>query len=350
MELNKPTISCIIPSAGRDTLAYCLQTISQQALIPGDEILVVGDGPQKEVEAQVEAIGEPFRYVEGEHTNDWGHTQINQGLQLAKADWVMYTDDDDGFLPRAIEVVRNRLTQNSSSPHLFRFYTNDHHLVWRKDDDGNISEVLIGGHNLVAPRSVGYMGVGSWTSRYRGDFDWVRGVLDAYPRREWRWCPEILTRQRPDRTLAWWSVRTPEQFEELRRIRNECRESMTRHTEEISLAGQAEFARWVAEPDSGYWPFLFSVREDQPFGYCGFMLLRRVDSRMWVTYGIDEAHRGKGLAKLIYQYALDACQENAYAEVRETNKASLHVHDDMGWIKTGTKDGIVQLEHRYPAE
>jgi len=249
--VKQPTITVIIPTAGRESLAACLQTIAQQTLIYGDEVLIVGDGAQKEVEAQVDALGEPFRYIEGKHTNDWGHTQINQGLELAQGDWVMYTDDDDGFLPRAIEAVRARLSLGNLAPHLFRFYTNDKHLVWRLGDDGNISEVLIGGHNLVTPRQVGYMGVGNWTSRYRGDFDWVRAVLDAYPRREWKWCPEILTRQRPDRTLAWWAVRTPEQFEALRALRNECRETMTQHTAEISPEQQAEWARLVVQPDSG---------------------------------------------------------------------------------------------------
>src|SRR6267143_6907172 len=106
---RQPSLTVIIPTAGRDTLPYCLQTISQQTLIESDEILIIGDGQQKEVEAQVEAIGSPFRYIEGPYTNDWGHSQINRGLQLAQADWVAYTDDDDGFLPRAFEVVRKRL-------------------------------------------------------------------------------------------------------------------------------------------------------------------------------------------------------------------------------------------------
>jgi glycosyltransferase involved in cell wall biosynthesis len=347
--MSKPTITCIIPTQGRETLNYCIQTIGQQALIPGDEVIIVGDGAQKEVEKAIEALGEPFRYVQGEHTNDWGHTQINQGMQLAKGDWIAYTDDDDGFLPRAIEAIRSRIALGNKAPHLFRFYTNDQHLVWRSQDNGQISEVLIGGHNLVTPRQVGYMGVGNWTSRYRGDFDWVRGVLDAYPRREWKWCEEILTRQRPDRMLAWWSVRSPEQFEALRILRNECRESMTRHKEEISLAEQAEWAKWVKTPDSGYWPFLFSIRDDQPFAYVGFMLLRLIDGKMWVTYGIGNKFRGKGLAKPIFRFALDACMGPAYAEVGEQNKASLHLHQEMGWVNTGYANGIIQLEHEYPA-
>jgi glycosyltransferase involved in cell wall biosynthesis len=346
--MTQPTLSVIIPTQGRDTLNYCIQTIGQQTLIPGDEIIIVGDGAQKEVEAAIEAIGEPFRYVQGEHTNDWGHTQINQGMQLAKGDWIAYTDDDDGFLPRAFEAIRARISLGNKAPHLFRFYTNDKHLVWRALDQGHISEVLIGGHNLITPRQVGYMGVGNWTPRYRGDFDWVRGVLDAYPKREWQWCEEILTRQRPDRILSWWAVRSPEQFEALRILRNECRETMTRHTEEISKVEQAAWAKTVSEPDSGFWPFLFSVREEQPFEYVGFMLLKRVAGKMLVTYGLGEKHRGKGHARAIMQFALDACMGNAYAEVLETNKASLHLHRELGWYSIENKDGVEYLEHAYP--
>jgi glycosyltransferase involved in cell wall biosynthesis len=345
--LKTPSITCIIPTQGRDTLPYCLQTISQQALTPGDEILVVGDGAQKEVEMQVEALGEPFRYIEGEHTNDWGHSQINQGLQLAKGDWVMYTDDDDGFLPRAFEVVRAELGKGSLAPHLFRFYTNDKYLVWRKGDGGNVTETLIGGHNIVTPRQVGYMGVGDWTSRYRGDYDWAKSVLDSYPKREWKWRPEILTRQRPERELAWWSVRSPEQFEALRVLRNECRETMTRNRDEITPAQQEGFAKMVAGSES-YWPFLFSIREEIPFAYCGWMLLRREGEKMLVSYGLGESFRGRGLAKQIFQFALDGCQQDAYAEVLETNSASLHIHREMGWVSEESKNGVVYLKHEYP--
>ena len=347
--MRQPTISIIIPSAGRDTLPYCLQTITQQSLIPGDEILIIGDGTQKEVEAQVEAIGEPFRYIEGPHTNDWGHSQTNLGISVAKADWLMFTDDDDGYLPRALEVVRSAISTAPAQPALFRFITNDRHLVWRNADNGRIDETLVGGHNLALPRSQQWMEHAKWTERYRGDFDFVRGVLDSYPRRDWNWRPEILTRQRPDRELAWWAVRTDEQFEALRQLRNECRETMTRHRNVILPAEQTEFAVRVRDSRPPMiWPFLFSLREEQPFEYCGWMLLRREEGKMLVSYGLGEKFRGKGLARPIFQFALDGCMEDAYAEVLETNAASLHVHHELSWITEKTKDGIVYLKHPYP--
>ena len=345
--MSQPTISILIPTAGRDTLPYVMQTISQQALVEGDEVLIIGDGAQKEVEAQVEAIGPPFRYVQGPHTNDWGHSQLNLGIGLAKGDWLAFTDDDDGYLPRAIETVREVIAKKAYSPHIFRFYTNDRHLVWRSRDNGSIEETLVGGHNLVIPNHAGKVGEGAWTDRYRGDLDYVRAVLDSYPRRDWQWRPEILTRQRPDRTLAWWSVRTPEQFEALRVLRNECRADMTHNQAEISAAEQTEFAKKVSL--GGMWPMLFSVREEQPFAYCGWALVREIEGKKWVSYGVGEKFRGRGLARAIFQFTADSCMADAYADVAETNAASLHVHQELGWAETKREDGLVFLKKAYPA-
>ena len=342
---NKPTISILIPTAGRDTILYCIHTLSQQELIDGDEILFIGDGPQKEVEQQIEALGPPFRYVEGPHTNDWGHSQINLGLTLARADFIMTTDDDDGYYPRAIESVRAKLT--SPGPHLFRFVTNDRILVWRSVDHGFVGESLLGGHNIVLPNIPGCRGEGQWTERYRGDYDWTKTVMESHAKRNWRWHAEILQHQRPERNINYWAVRTDVQFEALRLIRNECRETMTRDTRVITPEKQADFADSVRS-GGAIWPFLFSIRDEQPFAYVGYMLLRRIDGKMWVSYGLGEKYRGRGLARHIFRFAYDAAMEDVYAEVLETNTASLHVHKELGWINDESRDGIEYLRRPYP--
>ena len=112
--MSLPTIGVYIPTAGRDSLRRTLHSISQQRLIPGDEVLVIGDGPVPSAEALCKEFGEPFRYLEGPHTSDWGHSQANMALHNGhmSADLLVAQDDDDIFLPRAFEAIRAVGTKN----------------------------------------------------------------------------------------------------------------------------------------------------------------------------------------------------------------------------------------------
>ena len=122
---------------------------------------------------------------------------------------------------------------------------------------------------------------------------------------------------------------------------------MTHNQEEITPIQQAMFAKHVRE-GSDHWPFLFSVREEEPFAYCGWALLRRIDGKMWLSYGLGEKFRGRGLARQLFQAAIDAAQADSYVDVAETNKASLHIHRELGFIETERKDGLVYFRHEYP--
>lgn len=336
--MTRPTLGIIIPTAGQGEIGFVAQTILQQELIEGDEVLVIGDGEQKEVEAQIEAFGPPFRYIQGPHTRDWGHSQVNLGLELIKSDYITPQDDDDAYLPRAFEVVRDVL-QNYAAPRLtlFRFFTNDRHLVWRASDAGRIDETLIGSHNLVVPNRVGYRGEKGWTSRYRGDYDWVVKVLDCYARREWNWRTEILTRQRPDMTLQWWAVRDEKQMKEFKQLAVACASELT--------IRQAASASRIELGQSETWPFLFSVRGTQPFEYVGFALLERSPAGMTAFFGVSPKHQGAGYGRKILQITSDATMGDAGGE---SVVKLLDVYKEMGWVELGSSEGVAKLWRPYP--
>lgn len=113
-------------------------------------------------------------------------------------------------------------------------------------------------------------------------------------------------------------------------------------------AQQKEFVNSIRTGEYHAWPFLFSLREVEPFEYIGYMLLRRANDKMLLSYGLGTEHRGKGLARQIFQFALDAAMQDSYAEVLETNSASLHVHKELGFISQESKAGIQYLYHQYP--
>ena len=345
-----PTISILIPTKGGGDLLYVFQTISTQELIDGDEVLIIGDGPQPQIAEQVNALGAPFRYTHTDRpTGDYGHSQLNYGLELARGDYVMGTDDDDGYLPRAIDCVRTALSENPGKPHLFKFWSNDRYLVWSEQRGRKIEETYVGGHNLVIPNVSGKKG--RFPARYRGDFDWIRSVLSNYPEVDWVWRNEILTRQRPGAKVIGWPVwkrgtDSPERLEALRRIRNECRMDMTHSQEEISEEQQAA---WFQNLDrENNWAWVFTLKGENPSEYVGYAYLKRREGKMYPAYGLAQSFRGKGLAKHVVQYALDACQQDADGDFWETNEAIAHVDFTLGWREVERKDGLVIVHYPWP--
>lgn len=342
----KPTISILIPTRGGGDLLYVLHSIAMQEMLDGDEVIIICDGPQPEIAAQIDALGPPFRYAQTpQPTGDFGHSQLNYGLTLAKGDFIMGTDDDDGFLPRAIEVVRDALTEKK--PYLFKFWSNDRLLIW-SEAHKEIAETRIGGHNLVLPNIEGAKG--EFTRRYRGDFDWVKSVLANYPEKDWVWRHEILTRQRPNKKLLAWPVWKfskdwPLRLETLRQIRNQCRMELTHSQDEITPETQAY---WFSKLDrQNNWAWVFTPL-DAHHEFVGYTYLRRRDGKMLPSYGIAEAHRGKGYARHIVQFALDACMDDADGDLWETNSAIAHVDFSLGWKEVKRENGIITVHYPYP--
>ena len=103
------TLGIVISTPGRRTLSRTLASILYQKA-GVEDVLVVGDGFDLATRDLVEFYAdEPFRlpcrYVATAKTRDWGHSQVNYGLQHVRGDYVTNQDDDDIYLPRAIEEV-----------------------------------------------------------------------------------------------------------------------------------------------------------------------------------------------------------------------------------------------------
>lgn len=164
-----------------------------QGLIPGDDILVVGDGYHEPTKRIVEMFGPPFRYVATRQTRDWGHSQANYGLQNVKGDYIIAQDDDDIFLPRAFDEVRD-IVSKFSVPHpiIGRVMTPFLGILWSAPGVEPLD-----GHCLVIPndkKKVGYFGI-----EYEGDQKWLRAALESYD--DYTWADRIWSLTRPKFTL-----------------------------------------------------------------------------------------------------------------------------------------------------
>lgn len=175
---DAPTISLIIPTVSRPTLARALASLRGQLWLPGDEVLLVGDGKQPIARELWEQFRLPGRFVEvAGPSKDWGHTPRNLAIPMATGSHLMALDDDDELAPGAVEIVRQAITVLPDEPIIFRM--SGHPEVGTAWKVKAIVYGNVGTPMLVAPNVPAKLG--KFSSRYGGDFDFIRDTCGHYP-------------------------------------------------------------------------------------------------------------------------------------------------------------------------
>lgn len=174
-------LSLLIVTVGRPTLARTLESLSDQAWVPGDEVLVASDDAHDEVGRIVSASSDqgPLRHLQvpGGPYRDWGHTPRNLMMTECKADYLMHLDDDDLLCPHAIANIRAKLIADAVI-HLFRFVRYQTGvLTWPEE---NVIELgHVGTPNIVHPNIPETFG--EWGQTHEGDFDFIKHVCGRVP-------------------------------------------------------------------------------------------------------------------------------------------------------------------------
>lgn len=133
-----PTFSIVVPTLGRDTLGRALASIVSE-IRPGDEIL-----------------------VECSNENDVGNSARQRGIDAATSSHILFCDDDDVFLPGALDVMRQFAAERPNAIGIFRRRFNAGPLQWREPvlRPGNVQCM-----GFVVPNVRGKLGVWGPTSR-----------------------------------------------------------------------------------------------------------------------------------------------------------------------------------------
>lgn len=326
--LAVPSLSILIPTRDTGDLPYVFHSIKTQKLEPSDEVIIISDGEHEPVAALVEALGPPFKFARGPSTGDWGHTQLNYGLQLAQNDFILTTDDDDGYLPRALETVRHELSLAGAVPHLFSFITNTGGISWARPNGlGKIAELLVGSHNLIAPNVKDKLGL--FKPRYMGDFDYIESTLDCYPKRSWIWHREILTRQRPTKRLLDWPIVTADLHYALLRIQEQTADTVP------------------IIPTEFTWAYLFTQRGLD--GYIGWNAgLLNPDGTTTIFFALAPPYRKQGLGRHILTHTLDATMGDAQTTVFSSD-TDLQILLKSQLLEETSRDATtITFRYRYP--
>lgn len=176
-------LSVIVPTHDGVGLETLFASLADQ-LLPGDEVLIVGDTFESNPFTTIPWATLPFpggHLVYYEHDaghHCWGHCQINEGMRHATGDYLVFIDDDDCFPDGALDAIRRAADeQPAPRPLMFQFYSRRHDRVLPPRHE--VRESAIGGHAIVVPNIPDKLG--QWGERYAGDYDFIVTTLEHWP-------------------------------------------------------------------------------------------------------------------------------------------------------------------------
>lgn len=171
-------ISVITPSIGRSSLRSMLNRLKPQ-LQEGDEVFVIGDGPQPSDEVTVKEVDHPaIRYSHIPLTRNYGNPQRNLAITEAKGDYIFFVDDDDLPSPHALSVIRRVGAEFPGRPLMFKMMHQNIEL-WKQPV---VKVGQISGQMFVVPNMKERLG--KWSGRYEADFDFITSTLALYPEKD----------------------------------------------------------------------------------------------------------------------------------------------------------------------
>jgi glycosyltransferase involved in cell wall biosynthesis len=154
------TFSVIVPTRGRRSLHGTLNSIADQGLQPGDEILVLcsNDG-------------------------DFGNRARQSLLERASGSHLLFMDDDDQFARGAFDAMRQFAREHPGRVGIFRMRHLDGRVLWRDPvlRRGNVSTQMFCVPNVPDK-------LGSWIAAspqrpegrdYVGDYNFITATIEA---------------------------------------------------------------------------------------------------------------------------------------------------------------------------
>ena len=111
-------ISVVVPSFNRaKTLPYCLDSILAQTY-KDIEIIIVDDGSTDNTKCVVKNYLQNSNVKYFKQENAGAQSARNNGIQLAKGDWIAFLDSDDSWYPQKLELQTAELIKRKWNKYL----------------------------------------------------------------------------------------------------------------------------------------------------------------------------------------------------------------------------------------
>ncbi len=217
--MPRPDVTVVLPAcawpdpadltgAPHPHLERALDSVAASAAELQVELLVGVDGRALRVIEAVERWRAPARVdlrvfvVEKAPAPTWGNRQRNLVLdeQLATGRFIAWQDQDDVFVPGALERVVCAADATPGALLLCRMrvhHWNKHPVtLWR---ERVIARGAVGGHMIVAPNEPALLGRWAPETEYTADFEFIRETAARFERagRELVWLDELVSELRP---------------------------------------------------------------------------------------------------------------------------------------------------------
>ena len=142
-------------------------------------------------------------------------------------------------------------------------------------------------------------------------------------------------------------VTTPAEAENLRVIRNQCREYMTRSTDFITPAQQEEWFKTAFRKYDLY--IAYAIEHGVCIVDAGFGVVHKNEDEFLLTGGLVSEYRDKGLGKLIFKFLVDQCHKSLpiRLEVLKTNTRAIKTYEGLDFKVTGVSDKLYLMEYQY---
>jgi hypothetical protein len=183
----QPTLTIIIPTVSRSTLATTLQSLAPQ-LVADDQVLVIGDGEQPLARKLVSQLPTPpWHYFEHGPTRDTGRSQREFGITHSTSDYLCFMDDDDCFVESALRMIRTRATEHPGRPLMFRMDDRGGAIRWGRPElaYGNVGTPMFVIPNIADK-------IGRWDEN---DYHFIRHTVELQG--EPVWLEDIIAIVRP---------------------------------------------------------------------------------------------------------------------------------------------------------
>ena len=142
-------------------------------------------------------------------------------------------------------------------------------------------------------------------------------------------------------------VTTSAEAENLRVIRNKCREYMTRSTSHITPEQQEEWFKTAFRKYDLY--IAYAIEHGVCLVDAGFGVVHKNEDEFLLTGGLLPDYRDMGLGKVVFKFLIDQCHKSLpiRLEVLEDNTRALKTYEGLSFKVTGETDKIYFMEYHY---